>query len=66
MEVRQRWRFYLSEIVGTAVLLAVGLSIVIFMFGDGSPAAVWIPNIKIRQSLTGFLFGATGGLTSMS
>jgi aquaporin Z len=61
-----RSRLYLAEFIGTAVLLVVGLSIVIFMFGDGSPAAAWIPNIKVRQSLTGFLFGSTGGLIALS
>ena len=59
-------RLYLAEFIGTAVLLLVGLSIVIFMFGDGSPAAAWIPNIKVRQSLTGFLFGSTGALIALS
>ena len=61
-----RGRLYLAEFVGTAVLLLVGLSIVIFMFGDGSPAATWIPNIKLRQFVTGGLFGSTGAAIAMS
>jgi aquaporin Z len=63
---RMRWRLFLSEFTGTAILLFVGLSVVIFMFGDGSPAWTWIPNIKLRQCLTGFLFGSTGGLIALS
>ena len=31
------WRPYLSEFAGVALLLLVGLSTVILMFGDGSP-----------------------------
>ena len=61
-----RGRLYLAEFVGTAVLLLVGLSIVIFMFGDGSPAAAWIPNIKLRQFVTGGLFGSTGAAIALS
>ena len=61
-----RGRLYLAEFLGTAVLLLVGLSIVIFMFGDGSPAAAWIPNIKLRQFVTGGLFGSTGAAIALS
>jgi aquaporin Z len=66
MDLLQRWRMFLAEMIGTATLLLIGLSIVIFMFGDGSPAAAWIPSIKLRQVITGFLFGSTGGLIAMS
>jgi aquaporin Z len=66
MDLLQRWRMFLAEMIGTAALLLIGLSIVIFMFGDASPAAAWMPNLTLRQGLTGFLFGATGGLISMS
>jgi aquaporin Z len=66
MDVRKRWRMYTAEIIGTAALLVVGLSLVIFMFGEGSPAAEWIPSVKLRQAMTGFLFGATGGLIAIS
>ena len=59
-------RLLVAEFIGTAVLLLVGLSLVIFMFGEGSPAAAWIPNIKLRQTMTGFLFGSTGALIALS
>jgi aquaporin Z len=61
-----RWRVYLAEFIGTAVLLMVGLSVVIVMFGDGSPAWAWIPSLKLRQCVTGFLFGSTGALIALS
>ena len=33
------WRLFLCELCGTAVLVLVGLSLVIGMFGTGSPMA---------------------------
>jgi aquaporin Z len=66
IDFRKRWRMFLAEIAGTAVLLLVGLSLVIFMFGEGSPAATWIPSAKVRQIITGFLFGSVGGLIAIS
>jgi aquaporin Z len=60
------WREYLAEFIGTALLLLFGLSLVIIMFGEGSPAARIIPNIKIRQLITGFLFGCIGASIAVS
>ncbi|MDE2291356.1 MAG: aquaporin [Elusimicrobia bacterium] len=55
-----------SELVGTAALLAVGLSVVIFLFGAGSPAAQWLPSQGLRRALAGLLFGTTGALIAVS
>ncbi|HEX6847185.1 MAG TPA: aquaporin, partial [Chitinophagaceae bacterium] len=60
------WPKFWAELTGTALLLLVGLSIVIFMFGAGSPMEQFIPNVKLRQSVTGFLFGGTGALIAIS
>lgn len=60
------WRLFGAELIGTAVLVAVGLSIVIVDFGHGSPASQLLPNAAARRALTGFLFGATGGLIAVS
>jgi aquaporin Z len=60
------WRLFFDELIGTAILLMVGLSLVILMFGSGSPLTEWIPNIKLRQAMTGFLFGGTGALIAIS
>lgn len=60
------WREYSAEFLGTALLLLFGLSLVILIFGDGSPVAQIIPNFKIRQMITGFLFGSIGALIAIS
>jgi aquaporin Z len=60
------WRIFLAEFVGTALLLLVGLSLVVVMFGAGGPGARLIPSERLRFVLTGFLFGATGGLIAIS
>jgi aquaporin Z len=60
------WQTFLSELVGTALLLLVGLTIVILMFGTGSPGAHLIPNAGLRRLITGFLFGTTGALIALS
>ncbi len=64
--LKYRSGFFISEFLGTALLLMLGLSIVIFMFGSGSPMAEIIPNIKIRQVITGFLFGSVGASIALS
>jgi len=64
--LKYRSKFFISEFFGTALLLLVGLSIVIFMFGSGSPMAQLIPEIKVRQVITGFLFGSVGASIALS
>ena len=64
--LKYRTKFFISEFTGTALLLLGGLSIVIFMFGSGSPMAQLIPVIKIRQVITGFLFGSIGASIALS
>jgi aquaporin Z len=60
------WRLFLSEAIGTAVLLLIGLSLIIVMFGAGSPIIYLVPGEGWRQLMTGFLFGSTGGLIALS
>ncbi len=64
--LKYRSKFFVSEFFGTALLLMVGLSIVIFMFGSGSPMADLIPGVKLRQIITGFLFGSIGASIALS
>lgn len=59
-------KIYLSEAIGTAALVAVGLSIVIFNNGDGSPVRSLLQDPGARRALTGFLFGATGCCIALS
>lgn len=65
-DLRNAWARFLCEMVGTALLVLVGLSLVILTFGTGSPAAALVPSLKLRQILTGFLFGCVGGLITIS
>ena len=63
---RPIWHLYLSEFIGTALLLAVGLSVVIYDWGSGSWVAQLIPSVPARRLITGFLFGTTGCLITLS
>jgi aquaporin Z len=60
------WKPVTAELVGTALLVAFGVSFVIFDFGQGSPMQGWIPSAPGRRLLTGFLFGTTGALIALS
>ncbi len=60
------WRQLLAELIGTALLVLIGLSIVIAMFGTGSVIARVVPDEGVRRLITGFLFGTTGGLIALS
>jgi len=60
------WQVFSSELVGTAFLVLVGLSMVILMFGAGSPMLRFVPGEGARRLITGFLFGTTGALIALS
>jgi aquaporin Z len=70
MNDRSQSRFprdiFLSELVGTGLLVLVGLSLVILMFGTGSPMAQLLPSEGLRRVITGFLFGTTGASIALS
>jgi aquaporin Z len=57
---------YLAEFIGTAMLVLVGVSVVILMFGQGSPGSQVIPSEGWRLFLTGGLFGSVGALIAVS
>ncbi len=59
-------RLCLAEFAGTALLVAIGLSFVIFDFAKGSPVAAAVPSAAARRALTGGLFGATGMAIALS
>jgi aquaporin Z len=65
-----QWRFprrlFMSELIGTGLLLLCGLSLVIFMFGEGSPIVSIVLNEGWRRRITGFVFGTFGALISIS
>ncbi len=60
------WKAYIAELTGTALLIAVGLSVVILDFGQGSPMTGLLPDAGMRRLITGFLFGTTGALIAIS
>jgi aquaporin Z len=64
--VKIPWPAYLSEFIGTALLITMGLSFVILDFGAGSPMLTLLPDAGARRLLTGFLFGSTGALIAVS
>lgn len=60
------WPLFGVEFLGTALLIAVGLSFVILDFGQGSPMLRLLPDPAARRALTGLLFGATGAAIALS
>jgi len=59
-------KMYASELLGTALLVFLGLSIVIALWGRGAPlASLPIPE-GVRRLLTGFLFGTVGAAIAFS
>ena len=63
---QEQWPLFCAELIGTALLVLVGLSVVIVMFGTGSSLPTLIPNEGLRRLITGFLFGSTGALIALS
>lgn len=63
---RVRGRLFCSEAIGTAVLVFGGLSVVVAMFGDGSPVRRIVPNELLRTALSAFLFGCVGTAVTLS
>lgn len=59
------WRALLGEFAGTGILVAVGLSVVIFNFSPHAPLGALL-GPGPRRALTGFLFGSVGALVTLS
>lgn len=66
MKPKSIWLLFIAEFIGTALLLCIGLSFVILNWGEGSFVAKWVPSTDARKLLTGFLFGSTGCLITLS
>jgi aquaporin Z len=60
------WLAWGCEFLGTAILLAGGLSAVFLDFGPSSPIAKNLPSMSARLLLTGLLFAGTGSLVALS
>ena len=57
---------YAAELVGTACLIALGLSIVIAFWGKGAPLNDWLLAPGWRRFINGFLFGSIGAAIAYS
>ncbi|MBZ5587549.1 MAG: aquaporin [Acidobacteriia bacterium] len=64
--MRTSWTLFVAEFVGTALLVAAGVSLVILDFGTGSPVVAAVPAEALRRLLTGFGFGCVGALIAIS
>ena len=51
---------------GTALLLLIGLSSVIFMFAETSPFVALVPSLTLRRVINGFFFGSVGATIALS
>lgn len=60
------WIPWGCEFLGTAILLAGGLSAVFLDFGASSPVAPHLASSSARLLLTGLLFAGTGSLVALS
>src|ERR1700676_5191880 len=59
-------RMYAAELVGTALLVFLGLSIVIALWGRDAPLASLPISPDARRLLNGFLFGTVGAAIAFS
>jgi glycerol uptake facilitator-like aquaporin len=59
-------RLGISELIGTALLVGVGLSVVIVVEGHGSPLAHLVKSPFGLRAITGALFAAVGGSIALS
>ena len=59
-------RLYLAELLGTALLVSIGLSIVIVFFSTNATDGQWNMSAAVRRAITGALFGTTGTLIALS
>jgi aquaporin Z len=60
------WAEYTAELVGTVFNIFVGLSAVVFDFGQGLPMEHLIPDKSIRLLITGLIFSGSGALFAIS
>lgn len=60
------WPEYGAELLGTAFLVFVGLSAVVFDFGKGLPVSQLVPDASMRRLITGLLFAGCGSLVAIS
>ena len=60
------WAEYTAELIGSLFNILVGLSAVVFDFGQGLPMEHLIPNHSIRLLITGLIYSGSGALFAIS
>ena len=60
------WGEYFAELLGTALMIFVGLSAVVFNLGQGLPMEKLLPSNSLRLLLTGIIFAGSGSLVAIS
>ena len=60
------WGEYFAELLGTALMIFIGLSAVVFNMGQGLPMEKLLPNHSLRLLLTGLIFAGSGSMVAIS
>ncbi|GHO47749.1 MIP/aquaporin family protein [Ktedonospora formicarum] len=63
---RPHWPEYGSELLGTAFLVFIALSVVTLTFGSCSPLATALPKSSARRLIAGLILAASGPLVAIS
>ncbi|MEN9526567.1 MAG: hypothetical protein RLY56_518 [Pseudomonadota bacterium] len=64
--MKLNWSEYLSEFFGTAIMMAIGIGAVVFMWSSGSVMSELIPSEPWRRLATGILFAGGGTAVVLS
>jgi aquaporin Z len=60
------WLEYGCEFLGTALLIFIGLSAVVFDFSQHLPLTTLLPDASLRRLITGLIFAGSGSLVAIS
>lgn len=60
------FKLYAAEFLGTALFITLGISLVIMIWGTGSPVPHMIASVPMRKIITGFLVGFISSLIALS
>ncbi|PSB03137.1 MIP/aquaporin family protein [Merismopedia glauca] len=63
---RLHWAEYIAEVIGTTLVVFVGLSTAVFNFAEGLPMEQLIPDRGLRLLMTGVVFAGSGSLVAIS
>ena len=61
-----RAQLFMAETLGTGLLIFVGLSSVIFIFGEKNPFIALVPSLALRRVISGLSFGSVGAVIALS